>query len=88
MYLDAARDLNKRAFLLVPCHRAWCLYPDVDLTVHHTIEERHIFPVLGQRMPQFSVAADGAHLASHKSIHDGAPRLVLPVFFVQALNIP
>jgi len=41
------------------------------LTMHHTIEERFIFPVLAERMPQFK----GEHLESHKGIHDGLDRL-------------
>jgi len=39
------------------------------LTMHHTIEERHIFPFLAKRMPQFANAA--VHINSHKGIHDG-----------------
>jgi hypothetical protein len=35
--------------------------------MHHTIEERFIFPVLAERMPQFK----REHLESHKGIHDG-----------------
>jgi hypothetical protein len=35
--------------------------------MHHTIEERFIFPTLALRMPQFK----GEHLESHKGIHDG-----------------
>ncbi|KAJ7647283.1 hemerythrin HHE cation binding domain-containing protein [Roridomyces roridus] len=45
------------------------------LTMHHTIEERHIFPVLAKRMPQFSTETDDAHIASHKGIHDGLDAL-------------
>ncbi|KAK0486009.1 hypothetical protein IW261DRAFT_1453251 [Armillaria novae-zelandiae] len=41
------------------------------LTMHHTIEERYIFPVLAQRMPEFSDTADDGHIKSHQSIHDG-----------------
>ncbi|KAF9033304.1 hypothetical protein BDZ89DRAFT_1063044 [Hymenopellis radicata] len=44
-----------------------------SLTSHHTIEERHIFPVLGKRMPSF--AADHEHLKSHQGIHDGLESL-------------
>ncbi|EIM83064.1 uncharacterized protein STEHIDRAFT_141577 [Stereum hirsutum FP-91666 SS1] len=41
------------------------------LTIHHTIEERHIFPVLAKRMPMFAMENDGVHLESHKGIHHG-----------------
>ncbi|KAH8828048.1 hypothetical protein DL96DRAFT_1601465 [Flagelloscypha sp. PMI_526] len=39
------------------------------LTMHHTIEERYIFPILGTRMKQFSDEEDGEHIESHKGIH-------------------
>ncbi|KAF9062112.1 hypothetical protein BDP27DRAFT_1337037 [Rhodocollybia butyracea] len=45
------------------------------LTMHHTIEEAYIFPILGRRMKQFSTESDGEHLASHKGIHDGLQSL-------------
>ncbi|KAJ7462359.1 hemerythrin/HHE cation-binding motif-containing protein [Mycena galericulata] len=45
------------------------------LTLHHTIEERHIFPVLAKRMPQFSTETDDAHINSHKQIHKGLDEL-------------
>jgi iron-sulfur cluster repair protein YtfE (RIC family) len=35
--------------------------------MHHTIEERFLFPMLAKRMPAFK----GDHLESHKGIHDG-----------------
>lgn len=41
-----------------------------DLTMHHTIEERHIFPNLAKRMP--SLKADEQHIAAHHAIHEGA----------------
>ncbi|KAF9566727.1 hypothetical protein CPC08DRAFT_703693 [Agrocybe pediades] len=44
------------------------------LTMHHTIEERHLFPILAKTMPQFA-ADDGEHLASHHGIHEGLERL-------------
>lgn len=37
------------------------------LTTHHSIEERHIFPLLGKRMPEFR----GDLQAQHKEIHRG-----------------
>lgn len=43
----------------------------LDLTMHHTIEERHLFPILAEKMPQFSKNGDGAHILSHSGIHDG-----------------
>ncbi|EHY52912.1 hypothetical protein HRR90_008487 [Exophiala dermatitidis] len=43
------------------------------LTVHHTIEERHIFPELAERMPAF---APQEHLISqHEQIHEGLEKL-------------
>ncbi|KAJ7770194.1 hypothetical protein DFH07DRAFT_268458 [Mycena maculata] len=42
------------------------------LTMHHTIEERHIFPVLAKKMPQFSTETEDAHIDSHKGIHKGS----------------
>ena len=35
--------------------------------LHHSIEERHIFPVLAKRIPAFKEE----HIESHKGIHDG-----------------
>ncbi|KAI0093066.1 hypothetical protein BDY19DRAFT_406229 [Irpex rosettiformis] len=43
------------------------------LTMHHTIEEQHIFPVLAQRMPSFR--EDEAHIKSHHGIHEGLDKL-------------
>ncbi|KAF7321374.1 Hemerythrin domain-containing protein [Mycena kentingensis (nom. inval.)] len=45
------------------------------LTMHHTLEERHFFPVLGQKMPQFAVEAEGGHIESHEAIHTGLEKL-------------
>jgi len=39
--------------------------------MHHTIEERHLFPILARNMPQFA-KEDGEHLASHHGIHEGS----------------
>lgn len=39
------------------------------LTIHHTIEEEHIFPVLAQRMPAFR--RELQLLTQHRQIHDG-----------------
>lgn len=40
------------------------------LTAHHNIEERHIFPILGSRMPEFR----GDLQAQHAEIHAGLDR--------------
>ncbi|KAI0743520.1 hypothetical protein C8Q80DRAFT_1181703 [Daedaleopsis nitida] len=47
------------------------------LTVHHTIEERHIFPVLAKRMPMFQ--DNDVHLKSHEGIHHGVDELTKKV---------
>lgn len=39
------------------------------LTVHHTIEEQHIFPVLARKMPAFKKELQ--LLTQHKLIHQG-----------------
>ena len=39
------------------------------LTIHHTIEEEHIFPVLAKRMPAFKKELE--LLTQHKQIHEG-----------------
>ncbi|KAF2423556.1 hypothetical protein EJ08DRAFT_701058 [Tothia fuscella] len=39
------------------------------LTMHHTIEERHIFPVLARKMPKFRKELE--LLTQHKQIHEG-----------------
>ncbi|KAI0745139.1 hypothetical protein C8Q76DRAFT_607411 [Earliella scabrosa] len=43
------------------------------LTVHHTIEERHFFPILAKRMPMFQ--DNDVHLKSHEAIHHGVDEL-------------
>lgn len=41
--------------------------------MHHTIEERHFFPPLAERMPAF---AENDHLITqHEQIHEGIVRL-------------
>ncbi|KAJ6606039.1 hemerythrin/HHE cation-binding motif-containing protein [Mycena vulgaris] len=45
------------------------------LTMHHTIEERHIFPILAKRMPEFSTETEDGHIDSHKGIHKGIDEL-------------
>ncbi len=37
--------------------------------MHHTIEERHIFPILAKRMEMFQ--DNEVHLKSHEAIHHG-----------------
>lgn len=39
------------------------------LTVHHTIEEQHIFPILAKKMPKFKKELE--LLTQHKQIHEG-----------------
>lgn len=43
------------------------------LTVHHTIEEQHIFPVLAKKMPVFRKELE--LLNQHKEIHKGLDKL-------------
>jgi len=43
------------------------------LTVHHDIEEQHIFPILAKRMENFRPNA--APLQQHKQIHAGLDKL-------------
>ncbi|OTA36369.1 hypothetical protein BTJ68_03506 [Hortaea werneckii EXF-2000] len=57
------QGMSIRAFLSVGeqfCHH---------LTVHHTIEEQHIFPVLARKMPAFKKELQ--LLTQHKKIHQG-----------------
>ena len=59
--------MSIRAFLRVAeefCHH---------LTLHHTIEERHIFPVLAKKMPAFKKELQ--LLTQHKAIHEGIEKL-------------
>jgi hemerythrin-like domain-containing protein len=39
------------------------------LMTHHTIEERHVFPILAKRMPAFRKELE--LLTQHKEIHNG-----------------
>jgi hemerythrin-like domain-containing protein len=43
------------------------------LTMHHTIEEQHIFPVLAKKMPAFKKELE--LLTQHKQIHVGLDKL-------------
>ncbi|KAI7249877.1 hypothetical protein KC343_g13412 [Hortaea werneckii] len=57
------QGMSIRAFLSVGeqfCHH---------LTIHHTIEEQHIFPVLAKKMPAFKKELQ--LLTQHKKIHQG-----------------
>ncbi|PVI03153.1 hypothetical protein DM02DRAFT_521405 [Periconia macrospinosa] len=44
-----------------------------SLTMHHTIEEEHIFPVLAKKMPAFKKELE--LLTQHKHIHEGLDKL-------------
>ena len=44
-----------------------------NLEMHHGIEEAHIYPLLGQRMPAFRDEKD--LLGQHKMIHEGLDKL-------------
>ena len=41
-----------------------------QLSMHHSIEERHVFPYLGARMPEFRGDLQG----QHAQIHEGLDR--------------
>jgi len=43
------------------------------LTMHHTIEETYIFPILAAKMPAFQ--NDERHVQSHHGIHEGLDKL-------------
>lgn len=43
------------------------------LTIHHTIEEQHVFPELAERMPGFK--DDEILIGQHKQIHDGIEKM-------------
>ncbi|KAK5947486.1 hypothetical protein PMZ80_001636 [Knufia obscura] len=43
------------------------------LTIHHTIEEQHVFPELATRMPGFK--DDEVLIKAHEKIHEGLVRL-------------
>lgn len=43
------------------------------LTIHHTIEEQHIFPELAERMPGFK--DDEVLIHQHEQIHEGLEKL-------------
>ena len=45
--------------------------------MHHTMEERFIFPELAKFMPKFGNTNEGEHLASHRGIHEGTKHIVL-----------
>jgi len=44
-----------------------------QLTMHHTIEEQHIFPILAAKMPAFRKELE--LLTQHKQIHNGIEKL-------------
>ncbi|KAI0029915.1 hypothetical protein K488DRAFT_55313 [Vararia minispora EC-137] len=46
-----------------------------QLTAHHTIEERYLFPHLARRMPSFK--PDAFAYTQHKAIHEGLDKMEL-----------
>ena len=59
--------LSIRAFISQGLHLCQAL------TIHHTIEERHVFPELAKRMPQFR---ENDHLITqHELIHVGLVKM-------------
>ncbi|KAK7057131.1 hemerythrin HHE cation binding domain-containing protein [Favolaschia claudopus] len=53
---------------------------NTHLTMHHTIEEKHIFPILAKKMPEFALETEHGHIESHKKIHDGLDELATLVY--------
>lgn len=47
----------------------------IQLTLHHTTEETHIFPVLAKEMPQFRHGRNTPLLRQHRQIHEDLARL-------------
>ncbi|CAG7854680.1 SubName: Full=Uncharacterized protein {ECO:0000313/EMBL:CCA66418.1} [Serendipita indica DSM 11827] len=45
----------------------------MHITMHHDIEEAHVFPTLAKRMPEFR--PNERHKNSHKLIHDGLDKI-------------
>lgn len=43
------------------------------ITIHHTIEEQHVYPMLAPRMPAFRQNVE--LLSQHEEIHEGLERL-------------
>ncbi|KAF9465054.1 hypothetical protein BDZ94DRAFT_433532 [Collybia nuda] len=52
---------------------------NASLTMHHTMEERHVFPILAQGIPKFASSTHGGHIDSHREIHDGLENLAQKV---------
>jgi hemerythrin-like domain-containing protein len=43
-----------------------------QLSMHHAIEEQHIFPILARKMPEFKAGRNAAELLrQHREIHKG-----------------
>lgn len=61
------RGQSIRAFLSLA--KSFCY----QLTMHHTIEERHLFPELAVRMPEFR--KELSLLSQHHEIHQGLEKL-------------
>ena len=68
-FLDYAKELYNRASLDFSSQNATeSRRSGLDLDLHHSIEEAHIFPILAKRMPQFA-AETGEHLQQRKFRH-------------------
>jgi hemerythrin-like domain-containing protein len=49
---------------------------DQQVTLHHTLEERILFPLLAEYMPQFGKGdGSGNHFELHHTIHEGLGKL-------------
>ncbi|KAJ7188181.1 hemerythrin/HHE cation-binding motif-containing protein [Mycena filopes] len=74
IYDLADGSFNQRGMSL-PAYLSIASRLNSHLTMHHNIEERHIFPILAKRMPEFSTETEDAHIDSHKGIHTGLEEL-------------
>ncbi|TFK86624.1 hypothetical protein K466DRAFT_587073 [Polyporus arcularius HHB13444] len=72
LYELADGSFTKRGMSL-PAYLRMATQLAKGLTVHHTIEERHIFPILAKRMEMFQ--DNEVHLKSHEAIHHGVDEL-------------
>lgn len=62
-------EVNK---IPLSAYLAKCVELNEHLTMHHGIEEQHIFPVLAKRMPEFR----DDHPQEHDQIHKGMDRFM------------
>lgn len=60
-FLQTARGFHSRMSTLAALVDGKLIPPGADLNMHHQIEEIHIFPILGKRMPEFAKST-GNHL--------------------------